>query len=432
MAMMKSGRARMARRREPKPRTQRAVLIPVALILAAAAVAGTIGAFRADHRRGDERPAVVARIRVAGAPSAIAAGRHAIWVLSAATLSRIDPQTNRLAGTVRIPGSRYGDVAVTPDAVWVMSAGTGTLSRIDPETDRVVGAVRITRQWNPGQGSPVAVTHDAVWVAVFGKANATGKKVTGGSLVRVDPGTMRIVARLPISGILAIEPGMGFLWVYQVAGPNRPSASVYRIDPSTGQAEAVLTGASLSIRMVVAAGFVWVYDRHHRAIERVDPRTGSVTRIGSQPLSIGGGDVTDSLAYADGGLWFPACGADSMCPDTGPLSVRRLDVSSGDVSTIPLGISGTIEKTPSGHIERNVFLHVAAADPNSLWLAAANQRWVRNRTVGHWGGSLIRMDLSTGRVRAINIGGYYPGGVIADGDLWIADSLHHSVLRVQP
>ena len=121
-----------------------------------------------------------------------------------------------------------------------------------------------------------------------------------------------------------------------------------------------------------------------------------------------------------------------MCPETGPLAVRRLNVSTGDVNTIPLGISATIEKTPSGHIERNVFLHVAAADPNSLWLAVANQRWVRNRTVGHWGGSLIRMDLSAGRVRAINIGGYYPGGVIADGDLWIADSLHHSVLRVEP
>jgi len=207
---------------------------------------------------------------------------------------------------------------------------------------------------------------------------------------------------------------------------------VYRIHPSTGQADAVLTGSSLSIRMVVAAGFVWVYDRRHRAIERVDPRTGSVTRIGSQPLSIGGGDVTDSLAYAHGALWFPACDPDSMCPETGPLSVRRLDVSTGDVSTIPLGISATIDQTPGGHIERNVLLHVAAADPNSLWLTVATQRWVRNRTVGHWGGRLIRMDLATGRVQAINIGGYYGGGLIADGDLWIADSRHHSVLRVDP
>src|SRR5262245_42351540 len=164
MEMIKTGRARMARPSEPKPRKQRAVLIPVALILAAAAVAGTIGAFRADHRPADLGLAVVARIRVAGAPSAIVAGRHAIWVLSPATLNRIDPQTDRLASTVRIPGSRFGDMAVTPDAVWVMSAGTGTLSRIDPETDRVVGAVRITGQRNPGQGSPVAVTHDAVWV----------------------------------------------------------------------------------------------------------------------------------------------------------------------------------------------------------------------------------------------------------------------------
>jgi hypothetical protein len=39
--------------------------------------------------------------------------------------------------------------------------------------------------------------------------------------------------------------------------------------------------------MVVAGGFAWVYDRQNRAIERVDPRTGSMSRIASQPLSIG-------------------------------------------------------------------------------------------------------------------------------------------------
>src|SRR5215831_10374160 len=319
-----------------RPRKQRIVVITLALILAAVAVAGTIRAFRADHRPADETPAVVARIRVAGTPSAIAAGQDAIWVLSAATLYRIDPQSDRAAAAVRIPGSQYGDVAVTHDAVWVMSAGTGWLSRIDPETVRVVGAVRITGQRNPGQDSPVAVTHDAVWVAVQGEVGANAK-AHGGWLVRVDPATMRIAARLPISGIVALEPGMGFLWADQVG-------ALYRIDPSIDESDAVLTGASLSIRMVVAAGFVWVYDRRHRAIERVDPRTGSVTRIGSQPLSIGGGDVTDSLAYAHGALWFPACDPDSMCPEIGPLSVRRLDVSTGDLSTIPL-ISGTIGQT---------------------------------------------------------------------------------------
>src|SRR5215831_10225120 len=419
-----------------RPRKQRIVVITLALILAAVAVAGTIRAFRADHRPADETPAVVARIRVAGTPSAIAAGQDAIWVLSAATLYRIDPRSDRAAAAVRIPGSQYGDVAVTHDAVWVMSAGTGTLSRIDPETDQVVGAVRITGQRNPGQDSPVAVTHDAVWVAVFGEVGANGK-VHGGSLVRVDPGTMQVAARLPISGIVALEPGMGSLWANQIgAYPSPPrqdrlKGSVDRVDPSTDEVHAVLTGASLSIRMVVAGGFVWVYDQQSRAIERVDPRTGSVSRIGSQPVSIGGGDVTDSLAYADGGLWFPDCGADGYCPAPGPLSVRRLDVSTGDVSTIPLGISATIEKTPSGHIERNVALHVVAADPNSVWLMVENQTWKGRRGV-YWGGRLIRMEISTRRVQAVTIGAYDLRGLIADGDLWLADSQHHSVLRVDP
>ena len=389
MEMMKTGRARLARQREPKPRKQRAVLIPVALILAAAAVAGTIRAFRADHRPADETPAVVARIRVAGTPSAIAAGRHAIWVLSAATLSRIDPQTNRLAGTVRIPGSRYGDVAVTPDAVWV---------------------------------------------AVFGKI-ANGK-VHGGSLVRVDPGTMQVVARLPISGIVGLESGLGSLWANQVGvyprgpSPDRPNkGSVYRVDPSTNEVHAVLTDAFLTPQMLVARGFVWVYDLESGVFERVDPGTGSVSRMGSEPLS-DGALVFDSLAYADGGLWFPDRGA-GMSPVTGPLSVRRLDVSTGDIRTIPLGISGTIKKTPR-QIEHNVGLHLVAADANSVWLMVANQTWKGNSGARYWSGRLIRIELTTGRVQAVTIGAYAPDGVIADGDLWLADSQHHSVLRVEP
>src|SRR5215471_7463164 len=55
-----------------RPRKQRIVVITVALILAAVAVAGTIRAFRADHRPAGEGPAVVARIRVAGTDSAVA------------------------------------------------------------------------------------------------------------------------------------------------------------------------------------------------------------------------------------------------------------------------------------------------------------------------------------------------------------------------
>lgn len=399
MEQMKTGRARMRSPRERKPRTRRAVVIPVALIiLAAVAVAGTIRAFRAHHRPADGRLAVAARIGVAGTPAAIAAGQHAIWVVSAAT---------------------------------------GTLSRIDPQTDRVkvVGGLRIARH---GDISGFAVTRDAVWVAFFGDFGANGT-VHGGSLVRVDPGTMQIVARLPISGIVALEPGMGSLWANQIAatpsgtsqlgGPPEPArGSVDRIDPSTGQVHAVLTGALLSPRMVVAGGFVWVYDQQNQAIERVDPRTGSVSRITSEPLAIGAGDVTDSLAYADGGLWFPAC---VMCPVTGPLSVHRLDVSTGEMSEIPLGISGTTEKIPGGHIERNVGLYVVAADPNSLWLAVRNQT-DQGRRGEYWGGRLIRMDLSTRRVQAMTIGFYAPGGVSADGDLWLADGQHHSILRVDP
>src|SRR5262249_61090497 len=119
------------------------------------------------------------------------------------------------------------------------------------------------------------------------------------------------------------------------------------------------------------------------------------------------------------------------CPVTRPLSVRRLDVTTGELSTIPLGISETTENTPSGQIERNVLLHVIAADANSVWLMVENQTW-KGRRGWYWGGRLIRMEISTRRAQAVTIGAYDLSGLIADGDLWLADSQHHRVLRVDP
>src|SRR5262249_57035258 len=61
-----------------RPRKQRIAVITVALILAAVAVAGTIRAFRADHRPAGEGPAVAGRIRGAGADSAVAGTLRAL------------------------------------------------------------------------------------------------------------------------------------------------------------------------------------------------------------------------------------------------------------------------------------------------------------------------------------------------------------------
>jgi len=67
-----------------------------------------------------DKLAVVARIRVGSAPSAVAVGRRSVWVTNKldGTVSRIDPATNRVVGTFRV-GAWPDHVAVDAGNVWV-------------------------------------------------------------------------------------------------------------------------------------------------------------------------------------------------------------------------------------------------------------------------------------------------------------------------
>jgi streptogramin lyase len=377
----------LIRRRERKRQRERAVAIPVALLLAALATVSLVRAFRSAPTPADEGPTVVSLIAVEGQPIAMAAG---------------------------------------PGDIWVLSSNPGTISRIDPRTDQVVATIQLAPR---GQAADLAVTDDAVWVALFGDLDARGKPENG-SLVRVDPGTNEVVARLPLSGIADLDAGLGSIWALQVGPQSRSAAdrtgTLYRVDPTTNEVDPVSTypGTSWSdARMEVGGGSIWISDGE--VIHRVDPETGVRSKTEEAP-SLGG------LAYANGGLWtLTDCMAQS-CVETG-LSVRRLDASTGDITTFPLGIFGTTEKTDAGTVDRNVDLTVVAADPRSVWIMAADEPYEGNKTVASdWVGHLIRLDPSTGRVEITTINGYAPRGVIAEGAVWVLDYSHDLLVRVDP
>ena len=70
------------------------------------------------------------------AGSAIAVGLGAVWVANTldATVSRIEPSTGTVSGTVPV-GQGPRDVAVGLGSVWVANEFAGTVSQIDPRTN---------------------------------------------------------------------------------------------------------------------------------------------------------------------------------------------------------------------------------------------------------------------------------------------------------
>jgi YVTN family beta-propeller protein len=121
-------------------------------------------------------------IPVGRRPSAITAGKRAVWVANTldGTVKSIDPATSSVITTVKV-GTAPAAIAEGDGSIWVANAGDGTLTRIDERTSRP------SPQLDVG-GSPQAlvVANGKVWVTI---EPATRAAPSGGTLLVSVPST---------------------------------------------------------------------------------------------------------------------------------------------------------------------------------------------------------------------------------------------------
>lgn len=177
-----------------------------------------------------------ASVRVPGRAVGLAAGHERVLVVSVPTrgrvtgpaglrlLRRIDPRANRVSRPlVRLecdPG-----MAITRDATWTTDPCVGTLVRRDPRTLAATGFRRVGRWRAP--------------VAGFGSVWLVGPD----SVTRVDPETLRVIARIPAGGTVATV-GEGALWLLDCWGCD--TSVIHRIDPGTNRVVATIRVPTLS------------------------------------------------------------------------------------------------------------------------------------------------------------------------------------------
>lgn len=287
----------------------------------------------------EEGLAITARIEVPGAVN-VARGYGSVWVSGFGALTRISPATNRIEATIPVRGVEdFSRVAIGEGSVWV-SADRGLVYRIDPRTDRVRDTIRVGD---------------------------------------VSIGT--------------IAAGAGYLWVANL-GPGQ--ATLVRIDPRTGQAVgeriAIASGPDYAL---FAGGALWVSG--DRTIDRIDPQTGTVTRVQS---TYGAG----SLAFGDASVWSTSWRLDASGNEID--SVIRIDPATAEVA------ERILVRRANG---------VAFAD-GIVWVMAA-----RLRTV-------LRLDPATGRVigSPLRIPGRQLISIAAMGmSAWIADYNDQILTRVE-
>jgi len=238
-------------------------------------------------------------------PGGVAVGAGAVWVPVAVpgALWGINPGTNKVAFKIPLDGPLRGSISVSAshDAVWVAccgesgatsgSASGGRLLRVDPRRKRVVADIALPAR-------PVAVAADAAgaWVATAGgqvllvserRNRVTATIDAGGPLgfsqtiavgaggvwladpfdeqvVRIDPRTRRVMARIPAGAATTLAAAGDDVWALSSLG-------LLRIDPARDRVAATASDPDLRRARLVAAGAGAVWTAGWSSVFRIDP-----------------------------------------------------------------------------------------------------------------------------------------------------------------
>ena len=290
-----------------------------AAVLAAAAVATAIAMSRADSASLESLPpgvaiisaqdgSLVAHISTAEIPepveAIIGAGSFWVWNLQPFSMVQISPESGEILERVGSPFAGDADFySVDGGGLWFTSPRE--LVRVDAVTGQEVDRFRLTSSnhrlglWAPARCG------DAVWVANYGED----------ALLRVDPDTGRISARIPMPEPLGVAcGGAGDVWV------SSGVAGVRRVDPRRN-AIAATADTPRSAFIAYGDGFAWTSSETDGSVYKID-RKGRVVAVYET------GDGAHQLSFGGGRLWVAN-------QDSG--TITGIDAATGATTTYAFG-----------------------------------------------------------------------------------------------
>ena len=223
---------------------------------------------RDRRRRGQRLGAAFVALAVAAAGIGLVAraflgAQEAPRPTSSPTVEQVSPRVAEIVktGWSSAVVSGFGSVWVAEQAD--EGDGGGALLRMDPATGEIVA--RVPAESLPGWewgGGGLAVGHGSVWIAGSVPSPEEATSETAGSdaaLFRVDPVANETVETIPLGGDFAadVEVTADGIWVDIFRGSQ--DAELVRVDPVSHEVAARIPLASSYVRDVLAAGgHVWV------------------------------------------------------------------------------------------------------------------------------------------------------------------------------
>jgi YVTN family beta-propeller protein len=187
--------------------------------------------------------AALVRVRLPGSAEGLAVGGGYLWVTSPSdsggrdTVFQIDLGTRRVVSSLPV-GTLPLFATFGYGSAWISNYRGDSVSVVRPGSERPE-TIAVS-------GGPlgIAAGSSAIWVVTFWSRE----------LVRIDPETRRVLARIPVgAGPLDVAAGAGAVWV-----TNRDERTISRIDPATNTVSQTIQIAAAPQGILVMHGRVWV------------------------------------------------------------------------------------------------------------------------------------------------------------------------------
>lgn len=302
----------------------------------------------------------------------------------------------------RIVSSISVDVGVGPmtagfGSVWVGSSLHRTLVRIDPATNERLATISLGTV-----AFGLAVGEGAVWAVGSGDAAnpRPGPRTGDAFLMRIDPRTNTVSARLPLEGAYGVAVGAGAIWVASARD------HLWRVDPVRMEVTARIV-IDQPLGVAATADAVWVTSgRGEVMVERVDPSRNVVTAsiaTGSSGAAVAGVAIGTQLVWVGSG---------------GDGTVTGIDPATNTVRTT-LRVAG------------RSFQSLADDGAGTLWVASSPIPASPSSPTPTSPSTILRVDVATGKSSPPLDAGQVTGVAFFDGALWVADRSRGSVLKIQ-
>jgi len=253
---------------------------------------------------------LIAEVDVGGRPDWQTTLQGALWVTAGGpAVVRIDEKSNQVTARIDVADPCFS-LAAGFGSVWSPSCGDRELDRIDAGTNKIVARIPLAGIPADGEGQLV-VTKDSVWMFTDDH----------GSLVRIDP-KRNAVAETFSTGVDgdALVFAEGALWA---TVPDGDAVVQIGMDGKVVRSIAVGRGP----RFIAAGeGAIWSLGQADGDVTRIDPKTGKVVAT-IQLFVPGSGGCIDT---GGGAVWV-------TMPET---PVSRVDARTNTVSERFTGVGG--------------------------------------------------------------------------------------------